>query len=31
MISTINKGMLSLGKGCSIEGRVVVVDILWCI
>ena len=29
MISTIIKGMLSLGKGCSIEGRVVVVDILW--
>ena len=29
MISTINKGMLILGKGCSIEGRVVVVDILW--
>ena len=29
MISTIIKGMLSLGKGCSIEGRVVVVDVLW--
>ena len=29
MITTIIKGMLSWGKGNSIEGRVVLVGILW--